>query len=358
MHSETIFDLAEKHKRIADIEKLMSADDFWNDSKQATSISKESADLRTAVAEYNDLRSKLDDCSTLLELLGESGVTGPDPEGKPTDWSELETQITQLSSELSQIEINALLSGAHDRGDCTVAINSGQGGTESCDWADMLARMYLRWCERKGFKTSIIDETPGEEAGVSSITILVEGRFAYGYLKTETGVHRLVRISPFDANKRRHTSFASVEVMPVLPDSELPEIPPDDIEFSAYRSSSAGGQNVNKVSSAVRIKHIPTGIVVNCQTERSQLQNKQNAMRMLASKLMEQMLLQKKAEISDLKGEEKQIGWGSQIRSYVFQPYQMVKDLRTGAEVGNVQAVMDGDLDTFIWAMLRGETRD
>lgn len=354
----TIFDIDAKQKRIIELEKLMSNDDFWQDTKQATLISKELAELRDTINEYKTLQEKYEDSQTLLELLQESGIIGPDPAGEINEWNELETQVQTLAKELAQIEINSLLSGPYDRSDCTLDINSGQGGTESCDWAEMLARMYLRWCERKGFKTSIIDETPGEEAGVSSITILVEGRFAYGYLKTETGVHRLVRISPFDANKRRHTSFASVEVMPVLPESELPEIPPEDIEFSAYRSSSAGGQNVNKVSSAVRLRHIPTGIVVSCQTERSQLQNKQNAMRMLASKLMEQMILQKKAEISDLKGEVKPIGWGSQIRSYVFQPYQMVKDLRTGVEVGNVQAVMDGDIDVFIWAMLRGENRE
>ena len=267
--------------------------------------------------------------------------------------SELQTKHKILKSDIEEFEINLLLDGEYDINNAIVTIHSGAGGTEACDWADMLDRMYLRWCNLKGYKVSEFDFMEGDSVGIKSVTFLVEGINAYGYLKSEKGVHRLVRISPFDANKKRHTSFASVEVVPEVDENVEVEINPVDIRIDTYRASGAGGQHVNMTDSAVRITHFPSGIVVTCQKERSQLSNRETAMKMLKSKLLELEIKKKEEEMKKIQGEQSDIGWGNQIRSYVFQPYALVKDHRTNTEIGNVKAVMDGDIDDFINSYLR-----
>jgi peptide chain release factor 2 len=266
---------------------------------------------------------------------------------------EINSELDGVKSSLADLELSTLLSGEHDQSNAIIEINAGAGGTEACDWVAMLLRMYLRWAERRGYSAEIIDSLEGDVAGYKSVTIIIRGLKAYGYIKSERGVHRLVRISPFDSNKRRHTSFASVDVVPEISEAEDIEVSPDDLRFDTYRASSAGGQHVNKTDSAVRITHVPTGIVVTCQNERSQHKNREMAMKVLKARLLELERRENEAKMAQLRGEQRSIEWGNQIRSYVFQPYMMVKDHRTDAETGNVAAVMDGEIDTFIQAYLR-----
>ena len=324
----------------------MSAANFWDNQAEAQKVVSELARLKRIVAPAQSLKKELDDYNALVELA-------EDAEDDPSLSEELAVETSKLSSALDRAEIESFLSGPLDANNAIVTIHAGAGGTESCDWADMLLRMYVRWCERRGYQTEIDDIQDGEEAGISRVTFRIIGANAYGYAKAERGVHRLVRISPFDSNKRRHTSFASVDVIAEIEDDVDVEIKDEDIRIDTYRSSGKGGQHVNKTDSAVRITHLETGIVVSCQNERSQLKNKQSAMKILKSRLYERMLDQKRAEMDRFYGQKGEISWGNQIRSYVFQPYQMVKDLRTGAETGNVQAVMDGDIDMFVNAWLR-----
>lgn len=286
----------------------------------------------------------MEDIAVLAELI-------EDEEG--ADAREVREEIDTAEREYERLELDTLLSGEHDSSSAIVEINAGAGGTEACDWADMLLRMYLRWAERRGYKTQILNQVPGEVAGSKNVTVLFEGRNAYGYLKNERGVHRLVRISPFDSNKRRHTSFAAVDVIPEIDDDVQVEINPDDIKIDTYRASGAGGQHVNKTDSAVRITHIPTGIVVSCQNERSQHSNRDVAMKVLAARLAEMQREENEQRLAQLRGDMRAIEWGNQMRSYVFQPYTMVKDHRTGNETGDVIRVMDGDIDDFIPAALR-----
>lgn len=324
----------------------MGAADFWNDRNSAQEILSEASRLKRIVAPQLDFQKRLGDLNALLELAEESD--------EDADLSaELTSETNSMSLEIEKVEIESFLSGKLDNSNAIVTIHAGAGGTESCDWAEMLLRMYTRWAERRGWKCDIQDIVAGEEAGVAKVTIRIEGANAYGYAKAERGVHRLVRISPFDANKRRHTSFASVDIIAEIEDDVEIEIKDEELRIDTYRSSGKGGQHVNKTDSAVRITHIPTGIVVACQNERSQLKNKQTAMKILKSRLYEKLEDEKRAEMDKFYGEKGEIAWGNQIRSYVFQPYQMVKDLRTGAETGNIQAVMDGDIDMFVNAWLR-----
>ncbi len=324
----------------------MGAADFWNDRNSAQEILSEASRLKRIVAPQLDFQKRLGDLNALLELAEESD--------EDADLSaELASETNSMSLEIERVEIESFLSGKLDNSNAIVTIHAGAGGTESCDWAEMLLRMYTRWAERRGWKCDVQDIVAGEEAGVAKVTIRIEGANAYGYAKAERGVHRLVRISPFDANKRRHTSFASVDIIAEIEDDVEIEIKDEELRIDTYRSSGKGGQHVNKTDSAVRITHIPTGIVVACQNERSQLKNKQTAMKILKSRLYEKLEDEKRAEMDKFYGEKGEIAWGNQIRSYVFQPYQMVKDLRTGAETGNIQAVMDGDIDMFVNAWLR-----
>ena len=302
---------------------------------------KDISSLKEEVSDWQNLRQSIHDTMELAQLKDES------------IYSELEEETISIEAEVARREFEAKLSGQYDRGDAILAIHAGAGGTDSQDWAEMLQRMYLRWTENQGYQTDILDLTPGEEAGIKSITIAVNGRYAYGYLRSEKGVHRLVRLSPFDSAHRRHTSFAQVEILPQVEEESQVKINPDDLRIDVFRSSSAGGQNVQKNSTAIRITHLPTGIVVSCQNERSQLQNRQNAMRVLRSRLLEKKQQEQEEKIAQLRGEYQKAEWGSQIRSYVLHPYQMVKDHRTSFETGNTQAVLDGDLDDFIEAYLR-----
>ncbi len=335
--------------RLADLEKQVSASGFWDDPEGAQKVLREVSRLKAHVERWEKIRAQAEDLDVLLDL----GIE----EGDESVEREVRQGIKSLAKAVGELELSHLLGGEYDRANAILSIHPGAGGTESQDWAEMLLRMYLRWAERRGYRAEITDFLPGEEAGVKSVTVLVTGENAYGRLKAEKGVHRLVRISPFDANARRHTSFSSVDVIPEVPEDVDVEIRPEELKIDTYRSGGAGGQYVNKTESAVRITHIPTGIVVQCQNERSQYQNRAVAMRILKARLFELRKEEQEKRMGELRGEQKEIAWGSQIRSYVFQPYTMVKDHRTGLETGNVQAVMDGEIDEFIEAYLKAAAR-
>ena len=346
--SRCVFDLASKNKELVDLQKQAAAQDLWDDPTQGQRVMQRLAALQAVVDDWRQVRQRISDSLELLDLAELE-------ENADELLAELEADVAGIEEEMEEREFQLLFSGEHDARNAILAIHAGAGGTEATDWAQMLLRMYLRWCERRGFRPEILDRTEGEETGVKSVTVRVEGEYAYGYLKSERGVHRLVRLSPYDAAHRRHTTFCLVEVMPEIEDDIEVEIDPNDLRIDVYRSSGAGGQNVQKNATAVRILHIPTDIVVTCQNERSQVQNKENAMRVLRAKLYELELQKREEEQARLKGKHVEAGWGNQIRSYVLHPYHMVKDLRTGYETGNTEAVLNGEIDEFIEAFLREE---
>ncbi|MDM5210250.1 peptide chain release factor 2 [Peribacillus sp. NJ4] len=342
-----LFDLDEKEARIAELENEMTHPDFWNDQQTAQTVINETNALKEQVNQLSDLNESYENLDLTYELVKE--------ENDEELLAELEEEITILSQKMNDFELQLLLSEEYDSKNAILELHPGAGGTESQDWGSMLLRMYTRWGEKRGFKVETLDYLPGDEAGIKSVTLLFKGHNAYGYLKAEKGVHRLVRISPFDSSGRRHTSFVSCEVMPEFDETINIEIRTEDLKIDTYRASGAGGQHINTTDSAVRITHLPTNTVVTCQNERSQIKNKAQAMNMLKAKLYQREIEQQQADLDEIRGEQKEIGWGSQIRSYVFHPYSMVKDHRTSAETGNLGAVMDGDIDMFIDAYLRSK---
>lgn len=348
LEMKSSLDLESKEKRIEELHMTMSEPDFWNDTDKATKIQKELGSLQNDIADYKKLQHQYEDLLLLIDMANEE-----DDESVLDDVMESEQEFEEY---FDNVRIRTLLSGEYDDTNAIITLHSGAGGTEACDWCGMLYRMYTRWAERHGFSLEVLDSLDGDEAGLKSVTFQVNGENAYGLMKSEMGIHRLVRISPFNAAGKRQTSFVSCDVMPDIEEDVDVEIRPEDIRIDTYRSSGAGGQHINKTSSAIRITHYPTGIVVTCQNERSQFQNKAKAMQILKSRLYMLKLEENEEKAAGIRGEVKDIAWGSQIRSYVFQPYTMVKDLRTGCETGNVQGVMDGDLDPFINAYLKWDS--
>ncbi|HHW43166.1 MAG TPA: peptide chain release factor 2 [Desulfotomaculum sp.] len=342
-------DIARKEQEIGRLEEAMLAPGFWDDQEKAQQVLKDLAALKDRVSSFQELARTHRDLGELLSL-------GEDEEDEEVA-REVAAELRVLQKKVEDMELEVLLSGPYDRGNAILSLHAGAGGTEAQDWVQMLLRMYTRWAEEKGYRVDLVDVLPGDEAGIKSATLMVAGPNAYGYLQAEKGVHRLVRISPFDANGRRHTSFASVDVLPEVEENVHVEINPEDLKIDTFRSGGAGGQHVNKTDSAVRITHLPTGIVVQCQSERSQISNRNTAMKLLKAKLLDLEMKKKESELAALRGEQSEIAWGSQIRSYVFHPYSLIKDHRTGVEVGNVQAVMDGEIDEFIAAYLREKAR-
>lgn len=337
-----------KIRRIDELDKTMEEPSFWEDAELSTRLVKEAKHLKDTVAEFNRLQNQYEEIGLMIEM----GYEENDPAIVP----EIQKMVDEFSDELEALRLRTLLTGEYDGNNAIMRLNAGAGGTESCDWCSILYRMYCRWAESKGFSVEMLDYLAGEEAGIKSVTLQINGENAFGYLKSERGVHRLVRISPFNANGKRQTSFVSCDVMPDIEEDLDVEINPDDLRIDTYRSSGAGGQHINKTSSAVRITHIPTGIVVQCQNEWSQFQNKDRAMQMLKAKLYMLKQQENAEKISDLRGDVKEIAWGSQIRSYVLQPYTLIKDHRTGFESGNVTSVLDGSIDGFISAYLKWES--
>jgi peptide chain release factor 2 len=337
----SIFDLDKKKIELEKLIKKSKSDNFWGDNRSAQSVMRNISDIQDEITLWDEITKNTSD---LLDLV----QTGDESFHK-----EIVLEIDKLENQINNLELTTLLSGPYDKGNALLSINAGAGGTDAQDWAEMLMRMYLRWAEKNNFPTEIITKSDGEEAGIKSITLLVEGKYAYGYLRAEKGVHRLVRLSPFDAAHRRHTSFVQVEVLPeVASEDPSVSINPDDIVIDIYKSSGAGGQNVQKNATAIRITHIPSGIVVSCQNERSQLQNKENALKVLRGRLYEIELIKQEKQLNKLRGEYQKTEWGSQIRSYFLHPYQLVKDHRTNHEMGNTNAVLDGDIDEFIQSYL------
>lgn len=336
-----VFDFANRETELGQLEKAAEKPDLWDDPEQAQKLMQRLSRLREDVDSWRALRQRTDDALELARLEDEGLANG------------IQTELDAIQEELDRREFQALFSGRYDQEDAILAIHAGAGGTDSQDWTQMLMRMYLRWAERHDFQAEVLDSSEGEEAGIKSVTIAVDGHYAYGYLKSERGVHRLVRLSPYDSASRRHTSFSLVEVYPQVETADEIHIDPNDLRIDTYRSAGAGGQNVQKNETAIRITHLPTGLVVTCQNERSQSQNKDNAMRVLRARLLDLKQQQQEAELAKIKGEHVQAEWGSQIRSYVLHPYQMVKDHRTEFETGNANGVLDGDLDGFIEAYLR-----
>ncbi|MGI6566414.1 MAG: peptide chain release factor 2 [Limnochordia bacterium] len=338
-------DVANREKQVSEYEAIMAEAGFWDDPEAAQKVIDELNTVRRPLTLWKELNSKIEDLAVLLEL-------GMAEEDEATI-TEVKEELEEAARQADELELNTLMNDPHDSANAYLSIHAGAGGTEAQDWAQMLLRMYTRWAENRGFETDVIDFLPGDEAGIKNVTMLVKGENAFGSLRAERGVHRLVRISPFDASGRRHTSFASVDVIPEVQDNHEIEINPNELRIDTYRASGAGGQHVNKTDSAVRITHIPTGIVVQCQGERSQHANRERAMQLLRARLLEKQRAEQEAKMAELRGEQSEIAWGSQIRSYVFCPYTMVKDHRTEHETGNVQGVMDGDIDPFIHAYLR-----
>ena len=348
-HSEGIFDIDRKKSAIQKITEDLSLEQVWSSPEKSKELFKEKARLENVVLPFELLEQKL--------LYIEESIGILDEEGGEMFVKEIRNEMVSFKNELELIELQTLLSGELDRNNAILTIHSGAGGTESQDWAQMLMRMYLRWAERRGYQVQIVDTQPGEEAGIKNATVTIHGDYAYGYLRSEAGVHRLVRISPFDTNKRRHTSFASVIVSPEIEDDVQVDIREEDIRMDTYRASGAGGQHVNKTSSAVRLTHLPTGIVVSCQNERSQHKNRAVAMKVLKARLYDLEIKAKEKKMEELVGDKKDIAWGSQIRSYVLQPYRIVKDHKTGSEIGDVDSVLDGDIDKFLKESLKAKAR-